>query len=128
MEIFGPIRSSRASVSQCDLAVPIDEVLSVSLCLRESQEPSANKSSHAERAAAAGLGRSPSMTRRVNVVVRSQGNDLTETQRHGEERNCQRDAGRLRSVRRDESPSGDFRAFSIVEDKRVSMRFGCFDR
>jgi hypothetical protein len=52
MENFGPIRSSRASVSQCDLAVPIDEVLSVSLCLRESQEPSANKSLHAERAAA----------------------------------------------------------------------------
>jgi hypothetical protein len=47
MEIFGPIRSSRASVSQCDLAVPIDEVLSVSPCLRESQEPSANKSLHA---------------------------------------------------------------------------------
>jgi hypothetical protein len=52
----------------------------------------------------------------------------TETRRHGEERNCQRDAGRLRSVRRDESPSGDFRAYSIVEGKRVLMRFGCSNR
>jgi hypothetical protein len=44
MEVVGPIRASSASVSECDLAVPIDESPSVSLCLRESQEPSANTS------------------------------------------------------------------------------------
>jgi hypothetical protein len=44
MEVVGPIRASSASVSKCDLAIPIDESPSVSLCLRESQEPSANTS------------------------------------------------------------------------------------
>lgn len=34
---FGPIRSSKASVSSRDLAAPSDELLSVALCLRESQ-------------------------------------------------------------------------------------------
>jgi hypothetical protein len=217
MEIFGPIRSSRASVSECDLAVPIDEVLSVSLCLRESQEPSANKSLHASgrqrwfpsrsqtrpprelasfalremisrrhrgteknatvsatlvvyvrceeakvrwrfsglfdrrgqaclnaiwlfqsmkfspclcvsvraksrartsrcmrAGGSAGFQVEVKPARRVNLVVRSQGNDLTETQRHGEERNCQRDAWL--------SPFG-------CEEAKVRWRFsGLFDR
>jgi hypothetical protein len=109
-------------VSQCDLAVPIDEVLSVSLCLRESQEPSASQrpSSPAEQAPAAELRSNPARAcpTRVTVVVRSQGNDLTETQRHGEERDCQRDAGRLRSVRRDESP---MEIFGPIRSSRASV-------
>ena len=41
--------------------------------------------------------------RRVNLVVRSQGNDLAEARRHGEERKRERDDGRLHWTRRSES-------------------------
>jgi hypothetical protein len=44
MKSFGAIRSSQACVLPCGLTVPIDELLSVAPCLRESQKASANKS------------------------------------------------------------------------------------
>ena len=44
MKSFGAFRSSKASVLPCGLAVPIEELLSVAPCLRESQKASANKS------------------------------------------------------------------------------------
>lgn len=43
MEILGRIRSTKASVSSRDLTAPTDELTSVSLRLRKSQEESANK-------------------------------------------------------------------------------------
>jgi hypothetical protein len=47
METFGPFQSSKVKVPSPDSAAPRDEFIFVSLRLRESQEPSANKTWHA---------------------------------------------------------------------------------
>jgi hypothetical protein len=53
---------------------------------------------------------------------------LTESRRHGEERQRERDAVRFRSERARRKFDGESRAYSIVEGERVVTRLGCSNR